>query len=221
MDPIKVYLADDHTLFRKAFVKLLHDCKKKCEVSEAANGKELLALIENEIPDLVIVDLEMPVMGGIKVCEKISTSYPEVKIMVLSMHDEKLMIAQALQYGALAFVSKLADTEEFETALDTIFSGKKYDNQLMRDALSYQDELKKDAGRMVETMPTFSDREKMIIALTCKQFTTRQIALKLKLSEHTVRNHKVRIMRKVRVKNVQGLVTFALMNGLQSGVDMS
>jgi len=220
MDKIKVYLADDHTLFRQAFVKLLNDYKKNCEVREAANGKELLALIETEIPDLVIVDLEMPVMGGIKVCEKISASYPEIKIMVLSMHDEKLMIAKALQYGVLAFISKVAHTEEFEAALDAIFSGKKYDNELMRDAFAYQNELTKDTGRIGETKPAFSDREKMIIALTCKQLTTRQIALKLKLSEHTVRNHKVRIMRKARVKNVQGLVSFALMNGLQDGIDV-
>ena len=215
MSQIKVYLADDHTLFRKAFVKLLSDCRKIGEVREAANGKELLSLIEDEIPDLVIIDLEMPVMDGIKVCEKISTSYPEIKIMVLSMHDEKLTICKALQYGALAFLSKLANPEEFETALDTILSGKKYNNDLMQQALAYCDDLKKDAGVGFEA-PTFSDREKMIITLVCKQFTTRHIALKLKLSEHTVRNHKVRIMRKARVKNVQGLVRFALINGLQS-----
>jgi two-component system response regulator DegU len=214
MGKIKVYLADDHTLFRIAFVKLLKDCPRVGEVKEASNGKELLSLIEEDIPDVVIVDIEMPVMGGIKVCEKLAAFYPEVKIIVLSMHDEKLTICQTLQYGALAFLTKVAKLKEFESALDSIMNGKPYTNALMEEALQYSKELKKSNASVIQTKVGFSEREKTIIALTCKQFTNRHIALELKLSEHTVRNHKVRIMRKAGVKNVQGLVRFAVANGI-------
>jgi two-component system response regulator DegU len=214
MGKIKVYVADDHTLFRIAFVKLLKDCPRVGEVKEAANGKVLLDLIRKEIPDVVIVDIEMPVMGGIKVCEKLAAFYPEVKIIVLSMYEEKLTICQALRYGALAFLTKVAKLEEFESALDSVMNGKPYTNALMDEALQYSKELEKSNAHIIQTKVEFSDREKTIIALTCNQFTNRHIALELNLSEHTVRNHKVRIMRKAGVKNVQGLVRFAVANGI-------
>jgi two-component system response regulator DegU len=214
MDRVKVYLADDHTLFRKAFVKLLLDCKKVSLVKDASNGKELLALIEKEIPDVVIVDIEMPVMGGIKTCEKLAEHYPEVKIIVLSMFEEKLTICQALQYGALAFLPKVAKLEEFESALDAVMEGKPYTTAMMEEALQYSKALDKNKAKVIQTKVDFSEREKTIIALTCKQFTNRHIAIELHLSEHTVRNHKVRIMRKAGVKNIQGLVRFAVANGL-------
>ena len=214
MGKFKIYVADDHTLFRKAFVRLLLDCKRIGQVKDVSNGKELLALIEKEIPDVVILDIEMPIMGGIKACEKLAKIYPEVKIIALSMFEEKLTICQALQYGALAFLSKVAKPEEFESALDSVMDGKPYTNALMEEALQYGVALGIDKGGVLQTKVGFSDREKTIIALACRQFTNRHIAIELRLSEHTVRNHKVRIMRKAGVKNIQGLIRFAVVNGL-------
>jgi two-component system, NarL family, response regulator DegU len=214
MHNIKVYVADDHTLFRTAFVRLLHDCKKVGQIKEASNGKELLALVEKEIPDVAIIDIEMPILGGIKTCEKLAELYPEVKIIVLSMHEEKLTICQALQYGALAFLTKVASLEEFESALDAVMSGKPYTNALMQEALRYAETLNRNKCDVIQTKIDFSEREKTIIALICKEFTNRHIALELNISEHTVRNHKVRIMRRAGVKNIQGLVRFAVESGL-------
>jgi two-component system response regulator DegU len=213
MGNINVYLADDHTLFRKAFVRLLQDCKRVGQIKEAADGKELLALIEKEIPDVVIVDIEMPVMGGIKACEKLAELYPEVKIIVLSMHEEITTVCQALQHGAHAFLTKLAKPEQFEFALDAVMDGRPYSNVLMEEALQYIEVLNKNKASVIQTRASFSAKEKAVIELVCKQLTNRQIALELDLSEHTVRNHKVRIMRKAGVKNMQGLVRFAFENG--------
>jgi two-component system response regulator DegU len=214
MGDIKVYIADDQTLFRLAFVRILRDCERVGEIKEASDGRELLSLIEKGIPDLVIVDIEMPVMGGIKVCEKLADLYPEIKIIVLSMHEEKLTICQALEYGALAFLTKGSTLEEFESALDAVMSGRPYSNELMQEALQYKAELKRNNASVIQTKADFSEREKTIIVLTCQQLTNRHIAIELNLSEHTVRNHKVRIMRKAGVKNIQGLVKFAVEHGI-------
>lgn len=211
---MKVYIADDHTLFRKAFVRVIGDCKRVKEIKEASNGQELLDLIEIEIPDVAIVDIEMPVMGGIKTCRKMAELYPEIRVMVLSMHDESRSIYQALKFGAKAFLSKVASPEEFENALNAVLDGRAYSNALMEEALRYGKKHGAEALELPDASNDFSSRELAIINLICKQFTNRQIALQLSISEHTVRNHKVRIMRKAKVKNAQGLVQFAMARGL-------
>lgn len=216
MGGLKVYVADDHTLFRKAFVRIISDCKKVKEIKEASNGQELLELIEQEIPDVAIVDIEMPVMSGLKTCRKLAELYPEIKVMVLSMHDENRSIYQALRLGARAFLSKVASPEEFEKALNAVLDGKAYSNTLMEEALQYGRGLGEEGQVITENSTDFSARELAIINLICKQFTNRQIALYLSISEHTVRNHKVRIMRKAKVRNAQGLVRFAMARGLFS-----
>jgi two-component system, NarL family, response regulator DegU len=216
MDKIKVYIADDHTLFRKAFVKVLQDIKRVGVIKEAADGKELLALIEQDIPDVIILDVEMPVMDGIKASEKLLVSHPEIKIIIVSMHDNRLTICQALQAGVHAFLPKAAKLTEFELALNTIIDGKPYTNAIMEDALKYAETVNKGKSNSHHTKIELTEKEKAIIKLICKQLTNRQIAIELSLSEHTVRNHRVRMMRKTGAKNTQGLVSFAYENGLHS-----
>ncbi len=216
MGNVKVYIADDHTLFRKAFLKVLQDISRVGEIREASDGKELLALIEEDIPDVIILDIEMPVMDGIKACEKIVEEYPEIKVIVISMHDNKLTICQALHAGVHAFLPKVAKINEFEEALNTLLDGKPYTNQIMEDALKYAESLGKGKSVVRHTKSELSEKEKAIIKLICKQYTNRQIAIELSLSEHTVRNHRVRMMQKTGAKNTQGLVSFAYENGLVS-----
>lgn len=214
MGNIKVYIADDHTLFRKAFIKVLQEIKRVGEVKEAADGKELLALIEQDIPDLIILDIEMPIMDGIKACEKIVKQYPEIKVIVVSMHDNKLTICQALQAGVHAYLPKVSKLNEFETALNTLLDGKRYSNEIMEDAMRYADAMAKGKPHAGHVKTELSEKEIAIIKLICKQLTNRQIAIELSLSEHTVRNHRVRMMQKTGAKNIQGLVSFAYENGL-------
>jgi two-component system, NarL family, response regulator DegU len=184
MPGLKVYIADDHTLFRKAFVRIVRDCKKIKEIREASNGQELLDLIEKEIPDVAIVDIEMPVIGGIKTCRKLAELYPEIKVIVLSMHDQSMNIYQALQFGAKAFLSKVASLEDFENALNTVLDGKVYSNSLMEEALRYGKERDGENKENAAFSTDFSSRELAIINLICKQFTNRQIALQLSISAH-------------------------------------
>ncbi|MBI1768248.1 MAG: response regulator transcription factor [Bacteroidetes bacterium] len=216
MGNIKVYIADDHTLFRKAFVKVLRELERIGEIKEAEDGKELLNLIAEDIPDVIIVDIEMPVMDGIKACEKLAIDYPEIKIIVVSMHDNKLTICQALQAGVHAFLPKVAKLTEFEKALYAVIDGKPYTNKVMEEALLYSDTIDKGKSSQQYTKADLTEREKAIMKLICKQLTNREIAEALFLSEHTVRNHRVRMMRKTGAKNTQGLVKFAFENGLSA-----
>ncbi|MFZ6011129.1 MAG: response regulator transcription factor [Bacteroidota bacterium] len=216
MKKAKVYIADDHTLFRKAFVKVLRELESVGEVGEAEDGKQLLSLIRQDIPDIVIVDVEMPMMDGIKVCEKLAVEFPEIKIIVVSMHDNKLTIFKVLKAGVKAFLPKAAKLTEFELAMSTLIAGKEYTNKMMQEAWSYGQTLSSDQPEARHLKAELSEREVAIVKLICKQFTNKQIALELSLSEHTVRNHRVRMMRKTGVKNTQGLVKFAYENGIMS-----
>ena len=208
MRNLKIYIADDHTLYRKAIAKLLWGFARVREVKEAANGKELLNLVRHDIPDVAILDLEMPILNGSKTCEKLNSEFPEVKIIIVSMHDSQLEIYQLLQNGAHAFLSKNSDVEEFESAIYSTVDKGIYRNKIMSEALSSY------IGRKKKPAIAITKRERDILKYICKGFTNREIAARLSLSEFTVRNHRVSIMRKVGVKNTVTLVNFATNNAL-------
>jgi DNA-binding NarL/FixJ family response regulator len=170
--------------------------------------------VKKEIPDVVILDLEMPEMDGIRACRRLVSVYPEVKIIVLSIHDSKAYINHMLQAGAHAFLSKKVEPEELEKAIDSIIDKGVYRNEMMNDAIRQQESFRGRPAHFPNEKIELSDREQSIVLLVCKQFTNRQIASELSLSENTIRNHKVRIMRKTGAKNTAGLVHFAFENGL-------
>src|SRR5688572_31540172 len=114
MKKFKVYIADDHTLFRKAMVNLLRTFDRVSEVKDAENGKELLTLMKYQQPDVAIVDLQMPVMDGTETCETIIAKYPDVKVIVLTMHDSEKYILHMMEMGVHAFLLKNTEPEELE-----------------------------------------------------------------------------------------------------------
>src|SRR5688572_21034331 len=117
MKQLKVYIADDHTLFRKAMVNLLRSFERINVVKDAENGKELLGLIKNEVPDVVIVDLQMPVMDGSEASKQILQKYPDIKIIVLTMHDSNKFILHMMDLGVHAFLLKNTEPDELEKAI--------------------------------------------------------------------------------------------------------
>jgi two-component system response regulator DegU len=211
MGKLKIYVADDHALFRGALVKLLLGFRRTGHVKGAPNGKELLRLIRNEIPDVVIVDLEMPVLDGSKTCEKLAEEFPEIKIIVVSMHDSKMQISHLLQIGAHAFLSKNAEADELEAAIYSLADRGSYRNKLMNDALRFRPPVSKGFKTLKIAL---SERENTIVRLLCNGITNKEISKALFLSENTIRNHKVRIMRKTGVKNTAELVKYAMQNDL-------
>lgn len=216
MSKIKVYIADDQTLFRKGMGRLVRSFPNVSEVKEASNGKELLDLVKEEKPDVILMDLEMPVMDGIEATEKVLSRYPGIKIVVLSMHDSQQHIFYLMELGAHAFLLKNAEPEEVQEAINSVLKNDFYQNQLVVDALrkGAMDKKKSEMRPIFQNSATLTDREKEILLLICRELTMKEISDKLSLSEKTVHNHRARMMDKLGVRNTVGLVKYAYDSGL-------
>ncbi len=212
-----VYIADDQTLFRKGMSRLVKSFSSVKEVKEAANGKELLALVKEAQPDVILMDLEMPVMDGIEATEKIIAKYPDIKVIVLSMHDTQQHIFYLMEIGAHAFLLKNAEPEEVKKAIESVIKHDFYQNKIVIDALRKgaidQRRQKQERPMFRETAP-LSDREKEVLQLICRELTMKEIGDKLALSEKTIQNHRARILDKLNVRNTVGLVKYAYESGL-------
>ena len=209
-----VYIADDHTLFRKAMVNLLRTFGKVKEVKDAENGKELINLIKLEAPDVAIIDLQMPIMDGTEASEHILNKYPDVKIIILTMHDSEKYILHMMEMGVHAFLLKNTEPDELEKAIYSVVEKDFYHNDLVAAVLRKNVKERKSGKRPAFLQSDLSDREKEVLSLICSELTMREIGQKLFLSENTVRNHRVNIMEKVGVNNIVGLVKYAYETGL-------
>lgn len=214
MKQLKVYIADDHTLFRKAMVNLLRSFERITDVKDAENGKELLTLIKYELPDVVIVDLQMPVMDGSETSAIILQKYPDVKIIILTMHDSNKFILHMMDLGVHAFLLKNTEPDELEKAIYAVADKDFYHNDLVVAVLRRNVNEKRMGQRPTFQAAELTEREKEILLLICQELTMKEIGLRLFLSENTVRNHRVNIMEKVGVNNIVGLVKYAYEAGV-------
>lgn len=211
---LKIYIADDHTLFRKAMMNLLKTFEGVAVVKDAENGKELISLIKTEQPDVAIIDLQMPVMDGAEACEKIIEHYPEVKLIVLTMHDSDKYVLHMIEMGVHAFLLKNTEPDELEKAINSIIEKDFYHNDLVAAALRKGMREKKSGERPSFKAHELTEREIEILTLICQELTIKEIGDRLSISENTARNHRVNIMEKIGVKNAVGLVKYAYETGL-------
>ena len=130
---LKVYIADDHTLFRKAMAGLIQTFESVKEVKDAENGKELVDLVKDDQPDVVIVDMQMPVMDGVEACERLIMKYPEVKLIMLTMHDSEKYILHMIEMGVHAFLLSLG----IEQAWTVPPSSHRSPLQVVRDGVEF------------------------------------------------------------------------------------
>ena len=211
---IKVYIADDHTLFRKAMMNLIQTFEGVSLVKDAENGKELLTLIKHEQPEVAIVDLQMPVMDGAETCEKILASFPDIKIIVLTMHDSDKYVLHMIEMGVHAFLLKNTEPDEVEKAIHAVVEKDFYHNDLVAAALRKGMREKRTGERPSFKNHDLTEREIEILQLICQELTIKEIGDRLSISENTARNHRVNIMEKIGVKNAVGLVKYAYETGL-------
>lgn len=217
MGKLTIYIADDQTLFRKGMSRLVKSFSSVKEVKEAANGKELMDLVKEQQPDVILMDLEMPVMDGVEATEKIIAKYPDIKIIVLSMHDTQQHIFYLMEIGAHAFLLKNADPEEVKEAIASVIKHDFYQNQIVIDALrkgAIDQRKQKQVRPIFQEIAPLTDREKEVLQLICRELTMKEIGDKLALSEKTIQNHRARIMVKLNARNTVGLVKYAYESGL-------
>ena len=212
-EKLKVYIADDHTIFRKAMVSLLQSFPRIGTVKDAENGRELLNLVKEEEPDIVLLDLQMPIMDGSETCENLYNKYPDVRVIVLSMHDSERYIQHMMDLGARAFLFKNVEPDELEQAIYSVADKDFYHNELiasiLRKSLREKHNLKKPDFKQELT-----EREREILLLICQEYSTKEISSRLSLSDRTVENHRAKIMEKTGVKNIVGIVRYAYEQGL-------
>jgi DNA-binding NarL/FixJ family response regulator len=208
---IRLYVADDHILFRKGLIRLIQSFTRIGEIKEAANGKELIKLVEQDPPDVVLLDLHMPVMGGDEVCSWVEKHFPDVKIVMLTMEDSEDYVQHLISLGAHAYVSKSAAPDEVEQAIYSVFDNDYFNNELVAQALR---SFTRKVTRTKKQSTNFTDREMEIIQFICEELTMKEIANKLSLSESTVQNQRATIMDKMEVKNTACLVKYAFTKGL-------
>jgi DNA-binding NarL/FixJ family response regulator len=206
---LKVYLAEDHTVVRKGMQRLLSTFEHVDVVKDAANGKELLTLIEEDNPDAVILDVEMPVMGGIEAAKIIADRYPSVKMLVLTMHNESVFINKLMDIGVHGFLSKSAEPQEVEKALQAIVEKDFYKNDIATKALLHSN------GRAVQEdrYCKLTNREIEILLLICQELTPGEISDRLQISEKTFFNHRSNILEKTKARGNVGLIRYAVLNG--------
>ncbi|MBK9147839.1 MAG: response regulator transcription factor [Flavobacteriales bacterium] len=211
---IRIALADDQTLFRKGLAILLQEMPGVEVTLECAHGADLLKAIAVVPVDIVLLDLEMPVMDGKETMHRIRQDFKDLKVIVLSMHADERSIVQLMELGARGYVLKTAEPEEIENAIRSVAeSGYYFSDRVSRLMLHG---LVKDK----KVKPTFSERDALtereleVLQLICKELTTTEIAGKLFLSPRTVEGYRNNILLKTGARNTAGIVVYAMTKGL-------
>lgn len=205
-----VYLADDHTVVRKGMLRLLKTFDRVGNVGEAANGQELVRLVEQKQPDAVILDVEMPIMGGVETARYLTEHFPDVKILILTMHTEEIFVIRLMDIGVHGLLSKSCGPDEVEKALYAIIDKDFYRNDIMERALRKL-EAHAESGKSIEKLTA---REVEILMLICQELSPGEISERLQISEKTYFNHRANILAKTNCRGNVGLVKFAHEMGL-------
>ncbi|HEX5025257.1 MAG TPA: response regulator transcription factor [Agriterribacter sp.] len=211
---LKVIIADDHVLFR-AGVKTALSLKKDVRIiGEADNGQQLLHLLKHLIPDVILLDIQMPIMDGITTLPEIKKLYPDIRIIMLTMHNDHSMISKLMELGANAYLTKNSDSEVIYEAIKTCYANEYYFNDLTNKALLDGLRTKRQADAFTSTEVKLTDKEKHILKLMCEEKSTKEIADMVDLSPRTVEAIRDKLKSKTGVKSMAGLVMYAVKSGI-------
>lgn len=206
MSPIKIIITDDHQLFRKGLEFILGEYPDVEIIGQASNGKELLDLLEYATPDVILLDINMPVMDGLAAAAALQNQKTPYKILVLTMFDEDEQYNQMIELGAKGFILKDADNNELIQAIRKVAGGGNYYSQ---DLLLNLLRKKPDANEI-----EISEREREVLELICKGFSNMQISDTLHISQRTVERHRANLLAKTNSANSVSLVIYAIRKGI-------
>ncbi|HZM98526.1 MAG TPA: response regulator transcription factor [Pyrinomonadaceae bacterium] len=210
MKSIRVLIADDHALVRAGIRALVEKIEGVVVVGEAGKGSEALELVEELKPNLMLLDITMPDGGGFDVLDHVTKKYPEIKVIVLTVHDAGEYAIRALREGAAGFLPKSAASIELEQAIETVIRGEVYISpQTSRKTL-----LEYGKGTKRDLLATLSPRQREVLRLIAEGRTTKQIAQLLEISVKTVETHRAQLMDRLEIRDVAGLVRYAITVGL-------
>jgi DNA-binding NarL/FixJ family response regulator len=204
----RVIIADDHSLFRQGLKLILMELNDIEVIADVPNGKELVEIVGILAPDLIIMDINMPLLNGIEASKILARDHPELKILVVSMYGDEQYYNSVIENGVKGFILKDADNSELKTAVRDILNGKTYFSQELL--------LRLIRNRQSPANINLTSREQEILELICQGLGTAEISAKLFLSDRTIENHKANLFAKTGCKNSLSLVLFAIKNNLVS-----
>jgi len=213
---IRVLVADDHAIIREGLSVMLGNQPDMEVVGIAANGREAIRLVDEHEPDVAVMDISMPELNGIEAIQQLLPQHPHMQVVVLSIHETKPYVYRALKAGAKGYLMKETAGLEVVDAVRTVHRGERYLSQHIADLLT--NELSHQLDPSVEANPldALSMREREILQLVAEGKTSYEIAERLSISSKTVDTYRSRLMHKIQVDDVAGLVKFAIQHGVIS-----
>ncbi|MDR3610009.1 MAG: response regulator transcription factor [Ignavibacteriaceae bacterium] len=219
MKSIKVILVDDHELVRTGIRSLIQNISGVEVIAEANNGRDAVRLIDELMPDLVLLDIAMPELNGLEVVSRISKDNTNTKVIILSMHKNEEYVVQALKAGAAGYLLKDSSANELEIAVNAVIRGETYlspaiskhvvDNYLRRIT-----DVQADKDKGPDIFKQLTSRQREILQLIAEGNSTKEIANKLNVSIKTVETHRMQLMDRIGIHDVAGLVRYAIRMGI-------
>jgi DNA-binding NarL/FixJ family response regulator len=216
MSKIKIIIADDYKIFRDGLKVSLSQDEDFEIIAEADNGEDLIASIEKSKPDVIIMDLKMPIMDGMEATQIIRKKYSDIKILVVSMYDDDKFIIHLMEIGANGYLLKNADPAEILKAIHSVFENGYYFNDIVNKALLKKLVLKGNIKPSFNQNVELTERELEVLKLVCEEKTATEIGKEIFLSPRSVEGIRQRLIEKIGVRNTAGLVMFAVKNSIVS-----
>lgn len=210
---IKVAIADDHALFRAGVKTSLSNRKDIQMIAEAENGMQLLNLLKHMQPDVILLDIQMPIMDGLTTLPEIKKLHPHVKVIMLSMHNDHSVITRMMEIGANSYLTKDSDSEMIYQAIKTCYEQEFFFNDLTNKALLSGLRMKRPVEQEVPDV-SLNDKEVTILKLMCEEKSTREIATAVDLSPRTVEAIRDKLKTKTGAKSLAGLIMYAVKAGI-------
>jgi DNA-binding NarL/FixJ family response regulator len=210
-DKIRVLLADDHTLVRAGLRKILEVSPEIDVVGEEATGSAALSRLDSGGVDVLVLDLTMPGMDGFEVLRRVEVRYPDVKVLVLTMHADSEHAVRAIRDGAEGYLIKDSAAADLVAAVEAVMAGRPYYSEPVQRALS---EMVRSGTPRRRPADLLTDRELEVLRLVARGFSTKEIASELEISSRTVEPHRANLMHKLDVRSVALLTQLAIREGL-------
>jgi two-component system nitrate/nitrite response regulator NarL len=210
---IRLITADDHPIVRAGIRAFLTNDSRIEIVAEASDGREALAMVREHLPDVVFMDIYMPRMNGLVAAKLLSRQMPELKVLMHTLHDDQAHVLQIIRSGARGYVLKNEPMEKLADAIEIVHrGGTHYRTDIAQIALEEHSRHLQRRGK--QTVSSLSERETEVLSKIAEGKTNREIAAELGISVRTVETHRERMMHKLQIHNVPGLIKFAIMQGV-------
>ena len=214
MSKIKIIIADDYKIFREGLKVGLSADEGLEVIAEADNGEDLVKLLDAYTPDVILMDLEMPIMDGMEATKIVRKKYPTMKVLVVSMYEDDKFIIHLMENGANGYLLKNAEPDEIRRSIYAVHENGYYFNDLVNKALLKKLVLKNNFKPSFNQNIDLTEREQEVLKMICEEKTAAEIAKEIFLSPRSVEGIRQRLIEKIGVRNTAGLVMFAVKNGI-------